>query len=119
VLQSKGLDYSLRKAVMLWSDCLRQQTSLAIAALLLLFLGHIDTVQGDTLSRDGKYFKFASRPDIQAPVWDISSNNDTLVAPGYWFIAPYEIVTQTGKFMWIQSFCKTCSVVFNLIQDIG
>ena len=77
-----------------WSGHIRQQTSFAIAALLLLLLGNTDAVQGDAVTRDGKYFKFASRPDIQAPVWDITSSNDTLVADGYWFIAPYEIVTQ-------------------------
>lgn len=44
--------------------------------------------------QDGSYFKFVTRPDIKAPVWSIEVLNKTAVAPGYWFVAPYEIVTQ-------------------------
>ena len=50
--------------------------------------------QGSPISDDGQYFQFVTRPDIQAPVWDIVRKNESLVAPGYWFIAPYEEKTQ-------------------------
>lgn len=45
-------------------------------------------------SEDGHFFDFASRPDIKAPVWNIERFNDTALAPGHWFIAPYEVKTQ-------------------------
>ena len=46
-------------------------------------------------SDDGNYYFFATRQDIKAPVWNIGTRNDSYLAPGYWFIAPYEEKTQT------------------------
>lgn len=35
------------------------------------------------------------RPDIDAPKWEIKIYNESAVAPGLWFVAPYGIVDQT------------------------
>lgn len=35
------------------------------------------------------------RPDIDAPTWEIKVYNESAVAPGLWFVAPYGIVDQT------------------------
>lgn len=60
------------------------------------------TRRGSPISDDGHYFQYVTRQDIQAPTWNILRNNKTLLAPGYWFIAPYEEKTQEvpgGKFI--------------------
>ncbi|KAK5175755.1 uncharacterized protein LTR77_000895 [Saxophila tyrrhenica] len=50
--------------------------------------------QAQKYSDDGKWFVFASRPDIKAPVWEIKRYNETALAPGHWLVAPYEVKTQ-------------------------
>lgn len=47
-----------------------------------------------SITKDGNYFEFITRQDIQAPVWSINVADESAVSPGYWFIAPYEIKTQ-------------------------
>lgn len=37
----------------------------------------------------------SQRPDIDAPKWEIKVYNESAVAPGLWFVAPYGIVDQT------------------------
>lgn len=39
--------------------------------------------------QDRTFYKFATRPDIDAPVFDLEIHNQAAVAPGYWFVAPY------------------------------
>lgn len=50
--------------------------------------------RGSPITQDGKFFQFVTRQDIQAPVWSILTKNESLLAPGYWLIAPYEEKTQ-------------------------
>lgn len=35
------------------------------------------------------FYKFITRPDIDAPVFNIKVHKPNIIAPGYWFIAPY------------------------------
>ena len=39
--------------------------------------------------QDRTFYKFVTRPDIDAPVFDIEVQNEEAVAPGYWFVSPY------------------------------
>jgi hypothetical protein len=41
-------------------------------------------VLNQTLSKDGKFFEFASRRDLKAPVWDIAINNQSALTDGHW-----------------------------------
>ena len=34
------------------------------------------------------------RPDLAAPMWDVKIYHEDLVAPGYWFVAPYKALDQ-------------------------
>ncbi|KAE8356255.1 ASST-domain-containing protein [Aspergillus coremiiformis] len=54
-----------------------------------------------------EWMSFQSRPDIRAPIMDISLKNDTLITPGYIFLAPYEtelpgpyIYDNDGNLVW-------------------
>lgn len=42
------------------------------------------------------FWHFVSRPDIKAPRWRINVHDEKSVAPGYWFLAPYEDLNQEG-----------------------
>lgn len=37
------------------------------------------------------FHDFVSRPDIQAPRWNIKVYNEEALAPGYWFLAPVSV----------------------------
>ena len=54
--------------------------------LLLLALLHV----GVSCTNHG-FHSFVSRPDIKAPIWDITlyPRDGPQLAPGYWFVAPY------------------------------
>ena len=39
--------------------------------------------------QDRTFYKYVTRPDIDAPVFDIEIHDKAAVAPGYWFVAPY------------------------------
>lgn len=36
------------------------------------------------------FYRFVTRPDIDAPRWNIQKHNESAIAPGYWFLAPYQ-----------------------------
>ncbi|KAK5171213.1 uncharacterized protein LTR77_004357 [Saxophila tyrrhenica] len=36
------------------------------------------------------FYKFLTRPDIDAPRWNIRKHNKSAIAPGYWFLGPYQ-----------------------------
>ena len=59
--------------------------------LLLLFLA---SASARVSPQDRKFFKFRTRPDIDAPTWNIKVNEEDQVASGYWFVAPYEDLHQ-------------------------
>lgn len=40
------------------------------------------------------FFKFVTRPDIDAPTWKIDVHDENATAPGYWFVAPYNGLDQ-------------------------
>lgn len=44
--------------------------------------------------KDRKFFKFVTRPDIDAPNWNLKVYDKNVIAPGYWFIAPYQELDQ-------------------------
>ena len=50
----------------------------------------------DTTIKDG-FFHFVTRPDIQALKWNITVYDKEAVAPGSWFIAPYELLGQKER----------------------
>lgn len=33
--------------------------------------------------------RIIQRPDIRAPLWNITKHDPSLIAPGYWFVSPY------------------------------
>lgn len=43
------------------------------------------------------FFHFVTRPDIRALKWNITVYDDTALAPGYWFIAPYALLGQKQR----------------------
>lgn len=45
-------------------------------------------------------FQFVTRPDIEAPKWDITIYDQEALAPGYWFLAPYANLQQTSYPLW-------------------
>ena len=51
--------------------------------------------QGSAISQrkitqhDRTFYKFVTRPDIDAPVFHVSVYDEKFVAPGYWFVATY------------------------------
>lgn len=48
-----------------------------------------------------EFFTFATRPDLDAPRWNITIYDEAAVTPGYWFVAPYEEVEQeNGSAAW-------------------
>lgn len=57
--------------------------------------GHVEAVQVDHGARR-QYYKFITRPDIDAPVWDIIMwlDNRTTLAPGYLFVSFYDNLHQ-------------------------
>ncbi|KAK5174048.1 uncharacterized protein LTR77_001128 [Saxophila tyrrhenica] len=39
--------------------------------------------------QDRTFYKYVTRPDIDAPVFHVDVHDEHAVAPGYWFVAPY------------------------------
>lgn len=50
---------------------------------------HVNDDKSDTT-----FEHFVTRPDIIVPRWQITVHNETALANGYWFVAPYEDVYQ-------------------------
>lgn len=46
---------------------------------------------------EADFFDFKTRPDIRALKWHITMNDEDALAPGYWFIAPYELLGQKER----------------------
>lgn len=42
-----------------------------------------------TTTKERAFHKFVTRPDIDAPVYNVKVHNKEALAPGYWFVAPY------------------------------
>lgn len=40
-------------------------------------------------------FKYVTRPDIEAPRWHVTVYDKDRVAPGYWFVEPYDYLDQS------------------------
>lgn len=77
--------------------------SLIVVHLTLVVLGvcqdgtasySTEEVELDRTKHDIEFFNFVTRPDIDAPRWDITVHNERTVAPGLWFVAPYGVVEQ-------------------------
>lgn len=54
-------------------------------------------IRPDASKHELQFFNFITRPDLDAPRWNVKVYNETAVAPGYWFIAPYGVVEQTNN----------------------
>lgn len=61
--------------------------------LLLVSAGYED----EDTTTEADYFHFVTRPDIRAFKWQITTYNEHAIAPGYWFIAPYELLGQKER----------------------
>ncbi|KAJ5677630.1 uncharacterized protein N7477_003263 [Penicillium maclennaniae] len=66
---------------------------------------------------DATWISFQSRPDIQAPILDVSINNEQSVTPGSIFLAPYEragpgpyIYDMKGELIWCGSIGSTTEI---------
>lgn len=46
---------------------------------------------------DHNFHDFVTRPDIQAPRWEITVHDESSLSPGYWFVAPYTKIDQTER----------------------
>jgi hypothetical protein len=58
-------------------------------------------VQLDENKHHEEFWTFVTRPDLDAPRWNIKIHDEENVAPGYWFVAPYEEVEQeSGSAAW-------------------
>ncbi|PNS14555.1 Isotrichodermin C-15 hydroxylase [Sphaceloma murrayae] len=45
----------------------------------------------DAVLREGRDLaSYVSRPDIRAPLWKVTKHVPDLIAPGYWFVSPYD-----------------------------
>lgn len=61
--------------------------------ILALLLGCLFSCLVDSKEKDKPYVgmrKFLSRPDIECASWKVKIYDETALAPGYWFVAPYE-----------------------------
>ena len=50
------------------------------------------TVKVDRKKHDLQFYNYVTRPDIDAPRWDIKVYDKEALSPGYWFVAPYAMV---------------------------
>lgn len=41
-----------------------------------------------------EFFRFVTRPDLDAPRWNLTLYDEAGISPGFWFLAPYEEVEQ-------------------------
>ncbi|KAK5170237.1 uncharacterized protein LTR77_004823 [Saxophila tyrrhenica] len=48
----------------------------------------------DESKHEEEFWTFVTRPDLDAPRWEVAVYDQEAVAPGYWFVAPYEEVDQ-------------------------
>jgi hypothetical protein len=56
----------------------------------------------DLTQHDRTFYKFVTRPDIDAPVFKVVVLDEDAIAPGYWFVAFYEDVHQImPSWQWI------------------
>ena len=79
----------------------------------------VDTTSGES----GDFYTFVTRPDIQAPKWNTTLYNESAVAPGYWFVAPYgqadsarvgpHIYDGTGELVWSGAYMFNGSRIFD------
>ncbi|KAJ5322319.1 hypothetical protein N7452_010608 [Penicillium brevicompactum] len=73
------------------------------------------------IAEPASWVSYQSRPDIRAPVLNVSINNENLVTPGYLFIAPYMterpgpyIFTTDGELVWSGSDGSTTELFHDL-----
>ena len=57
----------------------------------------VDEYGVEDTTTEADFFHFVTRPDIRAPKWNITVYDEEAVAPGYWFIAPYELLGQKQR----------------------
>lgn len=46
---------------------------------------------------DNDFSRYVSRPDIRAAKWHVTLYDEEAIAPGYWFVAPYEMLRQKER----------------------
>lgn len=71
----------------------RHHHRLLLSILLALALP-TTTLNVPPRQKDRAFFKFHSRPDIDAPTWTVQIHEEAAVDPGYWFVAPYSDLDQ-------------------------
>ena len=58
-------------------------------------------VELDESRHTEEFWTFVTRPDLDAPRWNVTVYDEAAVTPGYWFVAPYEEVAQeNGSAAW-------------------
>jgi len=55
-----------------------------------VFAQDFSSPQAHSDNLDDLYFHFKTRPDIQAPKFNVRVYDTEALSPGYWFVAPYE-----------------------------
>ncbi|KAJ5110380.1 ASST-domain-containing protein [Penicillium argentinense] len=73
------------------------------------------------MAEPASWISFQSRPDIHAPLFNVNINDESLVTPGYIFVAPYRtelpgpyIYTTDGDLVWSGSDGSTTEIFHDL-----
>ena len=81
----------------------RQRLSRILLVYLMILISNarasdlLHPIRSEADSDASDYIYFVTRPDIKAPRWSITVYNKTLLAPGYWFVAPYASLKQDER----------------------
>jgi hypothetical protein len=55
---------------------------------------HVVKIDPEAPDHYKDFFNFVTRPDIDAPRWRIRKVDQSAIAPGYWFLGPYQAPVQ-------------------------
>lgn len=78
---------ALRATMLKQNPCFRHLA--AAFYTLLLTCTFAPTSLATIAQHDRAFYKFQTRPDIDAPVFNVHVYDAKAVSPGYWFVAPY------------------------------
>ncbi|RDW69191.1 hypothetical protein BP6252_08211 [Coleophoma cylindrospora] len=62
---------------------------------------------------DSDLTSFVSRPDIKAPIFNVTVHNANAVTPGYWFLAPYAKINQDMQPVRYYQACQTGPSIYD------
>lgn len=87
----------------------RLRLAFPLSALIATALGALDLQWGS----DNDLTKFVTRPEIKAPLFNVTVYDADRITPGYWFIAPYaQIYQQTHPSKYYEP-CQTGPAIYD------